>query len=152
MKRQISYAEQLKHPLWKAKASCIRERDDFRCVKCGAENVILHVHHTTPMPDMLAWEYPDDMLVTLCGDCHAWATMYERIFIRLTGGFRYWIGATLKEKSEIRRVIALQKLEALVIFEEMIKKDPMKDVVLLFKLKSTLPQETESKPILTNHS
>src|ERR1700733_10000093 len=80
MRQRMSYAEQLKHPLWKEKASFIRERDNFKCVQCGAGWKELHIHHISPLPFKLAWEYPDYALETLCEDCHAWETMYQRIF------------------------------------------------------------------------
>jgi len=148
----MTYTEQLNHPLWKEKASFIRERDGFKCVRCGVEWKELHIHHISPEPFKLAWEYPDDALETLCEDCHAWETMYQRIFYRLTGDQFFWFGQSVETVTEYYRIKSLPKMEALTIFENLIKTNPMNDKALLLKLKLTLPPDTESKPLLTNHS
>ena len=152
MKQRMTYTEQLNHPLWKQKASFIRERDDFKCVLCGAEWKELHIHHKSPEPFKLAWEYPDEMLETLCEDCHAWETMYQRIFFRLTGDQFFWFGQSAEDVTEYYRIKALPKKEAIALFESWVRKNPMNDEALLLKLKSSLQQEIESKPLLTNHS
>ena len=63
------YAKQLQRPEWKAKRLEILERDGNKCVKCG-ETKRLHVHHLSYTKGRDAWEYPNDNLVTLCGECH----------------------------------------------------------------------------------
>lgn len=148
----MTYGEQLSHPLWKEKASLIKERDDFKCVRCGAGWKELHIHHKLPEPFKLAWEYPDDTLETLCEDCHAWETMYQRIFFRLTGDRFFWFGHFAEHVTEFYRIKSLPKTDAFALFESWVRKDPMHDEALHLKLKSTLQQETESKSILTNHS
>lgn len=150
MKERLTYAEQLNHPLWKEKARWIRERDEFTCVRCGAEWKILHIHHISPEPNTLAWDYPNETLETLCEDCHAWETMYQRIFFRLTFGLGGWISPL--QSSEYFRIKSLPKTEAFAIFKYMVKKNPLNDAVLLLKLQSMLRIDSESKPILTNHS
>jgi hypothetical protein len=119
----------------------------------GAERKALHVHHKYPETSKLAWEYPDDDLETLCEDCHTWETMYQRIPIHLTNGMVKWFGLTRQDMLEFERIKSLPRTEALVIFEDMVKKNPMNDEVLLLKLKSILQKEIyQSKPLLTNHS
>ena len=63
------YAQQLKSPEWKAKRLSILNRDNHKCTKCGSVKG-LHVHHLSYTQGCNAWEYPDDNLVTLCGECH----------------------------------------------------------------------------------
>ena len=46
------------------------QRDNFTCQICGSQDKMLHVHHTAYEKDKMIWEYPDEMLVTLCEDCH----------------------------------------------------------------------------------
>ena len=66
------YKEQLRHPLWQKKKAKILERDNYTCQnkKCNSTTKNLQVHHLDYLPSILAWEYPDDMLLTLCEDCH----------------------------------------------------------------------------------
>ena len=150
MKQKFTYAEQLNHPLWKEKARWIRERDDFRCVKCGIEWKLLHIHHTFYDPSKLAWEYSDESLKTLFEDCHAWETMYERIFYRLTYGLGGWI--CIGQRLEFDRIKSFSKVEAFIVFEEMVKKNPLNDLPLLEKLASLVREMQESKSHLTNPS
>jgi len=63
------YEEQLKDPRWKLKRKVILERDEHRCMVCGSKRW-LNVHHTYYSGGYMAWEYPDDSLMTLCRDCH----------------------------------------------------------------------------------
>lgn len=70
-----SYDDLLKTDEWKNKRDKILKRDNYTCKHCGKTNGILQVHHkyynvypngTRPKP----WDYPDDVLITLCDDCH----------------------------------------------------------------------------------
>jgi len=54
---------------WQLRRLLMMMRDDFKCVKCGGNN-ILHVHHKVYDNKLKYWEYPDDCLVTLCSSCH----------------------------------------------------------------------------------
>jgi len=49
----------------------IMERDGFACRKCAAKDKTLHVHHHYYTKGAEPWEYDDEVLVTLCNDCHA---------------------------------------------------------------------------------
>jgi hypothetical protein len=66
----MDYREQIKSPKWQKRRLEILQRDDFTCQICGNKDKTLHVHHTTYIPGRSIWEYPDEMLVTLCEDCH----------------------------------------------------------------------------------
>lgn len=65
----MTYKEQLVDARWQKKKLSILERDGYKCQICGNSSH-LSVHHKVYKPNMLAWEYPDNMLVTLCQDCH----------------------------------------------------------------------------------
>jgi hypothetical protein len=63
------YSEQLKDPRWISKRQKILIRDKYRCkvCKCSTE---LEVHHLYYVSGHNVWEYPNDVLVTWCSDCH----------------------------------------------------------------------------------
>lgn len=64
-----NYKEQLADNRWLRKKTEILIRDNYTCQKCGATSY-LNVHHINYEKGKLAWEYPDDNLITLCRDCH----------------------------------------------------------------------------------
>lgn len=64
------YAISLQDPKWKAKSRQIRDRDGHKCVKCGAKDIELHVHHKYYYAGREPWDYTDKALITLCGACH----------------------------------------------------------------------------------
>jgi 5-methylcytosine-specific restriction endonuclease McrA len=68
-----AYSELLKNPLWQKKRLEIMQRDGFRCCLCMSDSKELTVHHLFYMPNIAPWEYDDEVLVTLCSDCHGFA-------------------------------------------------------------------------------
>ena len=66
----MTYAEQLNSPKWQKKRLEILSRDNFACTNCGDNEKQLHVHHGSYLSGTKAWEYDNDMLHTLCCDCH----------------------------------------------------------------------------------
>lgn len=66
----MNYAEKLKTPRWQKKRLKIFEHDKWRCTKCGTIEKELQVHHLDYIEDIEPWDYPDDMLTTLCSTCH----------------------------------------------------------------------------------
>jgi len=72
----LSYREQMNHPLWIQKKSEILQRDNFQCRICGTDLHRLEVHHLCYFPDLLAWEYDDELIVSVCGKHHEQLT-YE---------------------------------------------------------------------------
>ena len=67
----MPYAEQLLDPRWQRRKTEILERDKFTCQECIRTDLTLHVHHLDYLGfSIMAWEYPDDMLLTLCKPCH----------------------------------------------------------------------------------
>ena len=66
----MEYKLQLKTEEWKIKRFSILKRDNFKCKKCGEKNN-LHVHHKFYEKGLKAWEYENEVLITLCFECHA---------------------------------------------------------------------------------
>ena len=64
------YREKLKDPRWQKKRLEIFERDEFRCRYCGTTEKTLSVHHLFYIKGCDPWEYPDEVVITLCEDCH----------------------------------------------------------------------------------
>lgn len=66
----LNYYEQLQHPSWIQKKNEIMERDGYKCRICGSEIHKLDVHHLCYLPDLLAWEYDNELMVTVCKKHH----------------------------------------------------------------------------------
>lgn len=66
----MSYEKKLKLPQWQRRRLEIMKRDEFKCVECGTDEKELQVHHEKYIKGNEPWEYPDELLVTLCRDCH----------------------------------------------------------------------------------
>lgn len=66
----MTYEQQLLHPEWIHLRNRVLERDNNLCQLCLSDNN-LHIHHKAYVNGRLAWEYPMDLLITLCGNCHA---------------------------------------------------------------------------------
>lgn len=65
----MTYDEQLKDPRWLIKAEKIKKRDNYSCQLC-MKGKDLQAHHKTYLPGLMAWEYDDHYLITLCDGCH----------------------------------------------------------------------------------
>ena len=70
-----TYSELLQDRRWQRKRLEIFERDGWRCKAddCPApyrNEIPLHVHHLRYLSGCLPWEYPDELLITYCADCH----------------------------------------------------------------------------------
>lgn len=65
-----SYAQKLRDPRWQKKRLEILQRDSWTCVKCGDDQLELHVHHKRYVRNVEPWDYPDKDLETLCDECH----------------------------------------------------------------------------------
>ena len=77
MKKEESYRELLKDPRWIKRRNEILSRDNNTCQFCGCQDKYMHVHHKQYWNGHLPWEYPDNMLVTLCEDCHSFMHQYK---------------------------------------------------------------------------
>ena len=70
-----SYGELLFRPEWRARREEILQRDNHSCVVCSGSDG-LQVHHrqyhfvVRQNQFKLPWDYPDNLLITLCNSCH----------------------------------------------------------------------------------
>lgn len=67
----MTYSEKLKDPNWQRKRLEILQRDNFRCRACESKTKTLHVHHSYYIKNRDPWDYDDNVLLTLCEDCHS---------------------------------------------------------------------------------
>lgn len=65
----MTYKEQLLDNRWKLKRDSILKRDEKQCQHCESSKN-LQVHHKYYKHDLMAWQYPDEALITLCKNCH----------------------------------------------------------------------------------
>ena len=66
----MSYTELLRDPRWQKKRLEIMSRDNFKCCNCGTDKVNLQVHHLDYYDYKRPWDYPENLLITLCEKCH----------------------------------------------------------------------------------
>jgi hypothetical protein len=64
------YSELLKDPRWQKKRLEILQRDNWTCQICYDTESMLVVHHRKYLDNTLPWDYPNNILVTLCESCH----------------------------------------------------------------------------------
>lgn len=62
----LTRRQQLNHPLWLQKVEEIKTRDGHRCRICGDNMRRLEIHHLCYLPGFLAWEYDNELMVTVC--------------------------------------------------------------------------------------
>jgi len=77
------YRQQVSSKRWQIKRTEILQRDNFTCQNklCKTPDNPLQVHHLDYLGDLKAWDYPNDMLVSLCDVCHSnesWRPILER--------------------------------------------------------------------------
>jgi len=65
-----NYSDKLKDPRWQKKRLEIMQRDDWSCGICLDDSKTLNVHHKMYNSNLEPWEYPNEMLITLCDECH----------------------------------------------------------------------------------
>lgn len=68
--KKSDYSQKLLDPRWQKKRLEILDRDSFTCQLCGDNKNTLHVHHKIYMKDTEVWDYRDELLITLCANCH----------------------------------------------------------------------------------
>lgn len=66
----MSYKDLLKDPRWQKRRLEAFEAANWRCEHCNRQDKELHVHHCYYIRGRKPWEYPDALLVVLCGPCH----------------------------------------------------------------------------------
>ena len=70
MAKNMTYAEQIKHPKWQQKRLEVLEAYGFTCEECRSIEKELHVHHKIYRRNRMAWEYELEEYSCLCKDCH----------------------------------------------------------------------------------
>lgn len=65
-----TYFEKLQDPRWQKKRLEVMQRDNFKCVSCGIDDVQLNIHHRYYVRGRDPWKYPMFCFKTLCKDCH----------------------------------------------------------------------------------
>ena len=65
-----NYSELLKDPRWQKKRLEIFNRDKFRCRTCSSDVKTLNVHHLIYLRNTEPWDYPNELLFTVCEGCH----------------------------------------------------------------------------------
>lgn len=66
----MTYSEKLKDPRWQKKRLQILDRDEWTCQWCGDKHSTLHVHHTYYEKGD-PWNTDENLLITVCEDCHS---------------------------------------------------------------------------------
>lgn len=74
MYKKNNYSEKLKDPRWQKKRLEIFNRDEFACSVCFDTESTLCVHHKHYIKNLEPWEYPNELLTTLCSSCHEYET------------------------------------------------------------------------------
>ena len=69
--KKLSKAQQYHTSEWKQFRTSIFERDNYTCVKCGAQGVELNAHHIKYNKNGMIWECPPQWCITVCVFCHS---------------------------------------------------------------------------------
>ena len=67
--RRMTYQEQLKDVRWQRRRLEIFQAFGYRCEDCGVQSD-LQIHHCHYDPGLMAWEYPNELLMVVCDGCH----------------------------------------------------------------------------------
>lgn len=65
-----TYSDKLRDPRWQKKRLLIFQRDDWACLDCGSKTRNLQIHHLRYFSNTEPWDYPNELLQTLCEVCH----------------------------------------------------------------------------------
>jgi hypothetical protein len=89
------YLAKLKDPRWQKKRLEVFERDEWTCQSCFNRKSTLVIHHKLYLTHKNPWDYPDELLITLCEDCHQSETLNiptveSNIMYQLKSKFLSW--------------------------------------------------------------
>ena len=76
----MKYKQQLRSNEWKLKRNEILERDNYCCRECSSKE-FLQIHHIKYIYGRNAWDYPNYLLITYCGNCHRYLHSKEKIIV-----------------------------------------------------------------------
>jgi hypothetical protein len=68
----MTYTEKLHDPRWQKKRLEVFTRDNFTCQLCKDTETELQVHHKKYIGWKDPWDYANELLITLCRDCHGY--------------------------------------------------------------------------------
>lgn len=108
------YGHKLQLPQWQIKRMEIMNRDLYKCQKCfrgvGELKDSLSVHHRHYIPGREPWDYPGELLITLCNDCHKKEEDCAKIGQELVNTLHFWGFFNTEIQDELNRLID-QKME-----------------------------------------
>ena len=74
---RLTYQQQLLDPRWQRKRLEIMQRDTWTCRDCDSRTKQLTVHHCIYLRTCYLWEYADELLMTVCWNCHQTRQRFE---------------------------------------------------------------------------
>lgn len=84
-----AYKKKLLDHRWLVKRKEILERDEYTCQYPGCQNKDgLQVHHKEYIPTIEPWEYPNDMLLSLCAIHHEKELYRNKVEKQLFSAFK----------------------------------------------------------------
>lgn len=108
-----AYGELLRDPRWQRKRLTIMQRADFACEYCGDNTSTLNVHHRWYEKGFNPWDYPDEVLICVCEDCHEnlHKAMKDIQLASVGLGWEFWeklidLASEMKEEGYDRRKLA----------------------------------------------
>ncbi len=78
--KTLSYEQQLTTFQWENKRRWIINRDHSCCRICNEWTTKPDVHHLKYIWGKMAWEYPDELLITTCRECHEEIESLKKLF------------------------------------------------------------------------
>lgn len=114
--RSERYRQLLQDPRWQQRRLEVLQKADWRCSRCRSQKANLQVHHKHYVAGLKPWDYTDEQLVVLCGDCHELqhlpaATADDRLREQNIERLQQQLTRT-KDPRELREIMAA--MEALV--------------------------------------
>lgn len=86
----MTYSQKLKDPRWQKKRLEIMQRDEFSCQICHSKVDTLNVHHRHYIVGREPWDYPSELLVTLCQPCHKKEEDVFKDPVELVRSLHFW--------------------------------------------------------------
>jgi hypothetical protein len=116
----LSYKEQLTHHNWQRKRLEIFQRDNFACRICGKKDIQIHVHHICYLKNKNINDYHNNLLITLCSECHENETYEGMINIysqNLINNLAYLLDLNLCEMMKLIDEISIKEKEGYTLKE-----------------------------------
>lgn len=107
--KKRTYSDKLQDVRWQKIKTTIQIRDQFTCQKCGTkEGGPFDVHHRHYISGREPWDYPEQLMVLLCRNCHAEEEQTAEIVKELTPALHYWGYFNTDIRDEVNRLINLK--------------------------------------------